>query len=607
MENKSVKRSALVLILTVLGVFIVIGAIFKVEFDLLRQKELEAYRIEATKLADFFQSSLEVTTAKISGAAGFLEASQQVTELELQQFVQRSDFFGEGAHLRAIAIMPVVDPENAAAFNTALRDRLGERLVLGYPDWRGIDVGRSEPSIPATYVEPEASRAGVVGFDLTTSSERMEAAEIAKTSRRIAMTKPVQLSQDASQTGRSVLLLTYSDKVRLGLSSVYDADGTPTYIAVSYTPAIHISSLMSKNPTGLETRVLDVTDAGSPIQVYADDKVAGAELIRSSELTFASRTWRVESYASLSDATSLPGWLYAFLTLSIVLTALLAMGALRLIMSEARLAQRVKERTAELTERNITLANAQQATAEALRRAEKANKMKSEFLAMMSHEFRTPLNAIIGFTQMIRLRESTGVDDEKEEEYLNDIYTSGALMLDLVNDILDAAALEIGRRELTPERFQLVDEIEDIVGSLGSLAQARQIEILTRIENDPAEVVFDRLVLRQILINLLSNAIKFSPASSTVIVESVKHRGGLRFSVLDRGPGIPSAALETITMPFTRVSNDPMVSREGAGLGLAIVKGLIDLVQGELRFDSRDGGGTAVTVVLPHQQNAKPS
>ena len=238
---------------------------------------------------------------------------------------------------------------------------------------------------------------------------------------------------------------------------------------------------------------------------------------------------------------------------------------------------------------------------EARERAETASHTKSRFLANMSHELRTPLNAIIGFSEMLKLQMFGELGHSRYREYAQLINESGALLLDLINDILDMSKIEAGKYELHHERI----DICEVVQGAARLVQGRAEDGGLLLDVDiPADVAAlplqaDARALKQILLNLLSNAIKFTPAGGRVIVAVRRRDGAVSMSVTDTGQGIPAEDISRLGQPFEQASSDASLSKQGTGLGLALVRSLAELHGGTFRIESELGQGTTVEVALP--------
>ncbi len=231
-------------------------------------------------------------------------------------------------------------------------------------------------------------------------------------------------------------------------------------------------------------------------------------------------------------------------------------------------------------------------------RAEAANIAKSEFLANMSHELRTPLNAIIGFSDIMKSGMFGPLGSDRYEEYSCDIHQSGNYLLGVINDILDMSKIEAGRYSLDLEPVDLCPLIKEAVRVIAVSTCAKDIEVITRIDEKIA-VHADRRAIKQILLNLLSNASKFTGKGGRITVRAKRAGGALALTIEDTGCGIPRSAISKIGQPFEQVQNQLTKSHAGSGLGLAISRSLAELHGGALKIRSREGIGTIVSVRIP--------
>jgi len=235
----------------------------------------------------------------------------------------------------------------------------------------------------------------------------------------------------------------------------------------------------------------------------------------------------------------------------------------------------------------------------ALRRAEEANQAKSEFLATMSHEFRTPLNAILGFSEMLKGEYFGPLGGEKYLEYADAIRSSGGHMLGLVDQVLDISAIEAGKRTYEFKALDVREVLDFAENDFRKALTDKKLELVLNVAPDIPLVRADARSARQVLNNMLSNAVKFTEPGGTITVTAVKQDGYVSIRVTDTGVGIPANRLPFIAEPFSRGLTDAYVAQEGAGLGLSIVKSLMADHGGEMQIESEVGKGTTVTVFFP--------
>jgi len=238
-----------------------------------------------------------------------------------------------------------------------------------------------------------------------------------------------------------------------------------------------------------------------------------------------------------------------------------------------------------------------QELADKSRQLEAASRHKSEFLANMSHELRTPLNAIIGFSEVLNER-MFGELNEKQEEYLKDIYSSGQHLLSLINDILDLSKVEAGRMELEVTDFDLPVAIDNALILVRERASRRGITLGRAIDDRVGTVRGDERKVKQVLLNLLSNALKFTPEGGRIDVHTAMKEGMAEISVADTGVGIAPEDQEAIFEEFRQVGTaDKKV--EGTGLGLALSRKFIELHGGRIWVQSEPGKGSTFSFTLP--------
>ncbi len=232
------------------------------------------------------------------------------------------------------------------------------------------------------------------------------------------------------------------------------------------------------------------------------------------------------------------------------------------------------------------------------RELEVANKHKSEFLANMSHELRTPLNAIIGFSEVL-LEKLFGEVNEKQEDYLKDIYTSGKHLLGLINDILDLSKVEAGRMDLELSQFDLPGAVSNALTLVRERAQRHNVAL--HLDVDPAltSVTADERKLKQILVNLLTNAVKFTPDGGRIDVVARRLPDAFSIAVSDTGIGIAKEDHQAVFEEFRQVGRDYTRKQEGTGLGLTLTRKFVELHGGRIWVESELGKGSTFTFSIP--------
>ena len=232
------------------------------------------------------------------------------------------------------------------------------------------------------------------------------------------------------------------------------------------------------------------------------------------------------------------------------------------------------------------------------RQLEIANQHKSEFLANMSHELRTPLNAIIGFSEVL-LERLFGELNEKQDDYLKDINSSGHHLLTLINDILDLSKVEAGRMELDLSTFDLPSAIANAMTLIRERAQRHGIAMAQEVAPDVGDVVADERKFKQILVNLLSNAVKFTPDGGRIDVRAHRTDESIVVAVHDTGIGIAPEEQEAVFEEFRQVGRNYTSKQEGTGLGLALTRRFVELHGGRISVASTPGKGSTFTFTLP--------
>jgi len=232
-------------------------------------------------------------------------------------------------------------------------------------------------------------------------------------------------------------------------------------------------------------------------------------------------------------------------------------------------------------------------------RAKEANELKSNFLAHMSHEMRTPLNAILGFSDIMK-SQTFGPLGETYAGYANDIFSSGNHLLNLVNALLDLAKIENNKQDIDVSDIDLRSILQDTVSLLREQAKAKNLVVSTLIDNDvPNAIHTDRGKLYQILVNLLGNAVKYTGDGGRVSVRAWPRGDDVEILIEDNGIGMTDDEVELALKPFGQIKNAFTSDVAGTGLGLPIVVSFLELLNGSIKIKSRKGEGTTVRITVP--------
>ena len=294
----------------------------------------------------------------------------------------------------------------------------------------------------------------------------------------------------------------------------------------------------------------------------------------------------------------------ATLQLMIVLLSGIATVLLCGLLSEShRRAQReldLAAKQAKLEATNLQLEESRQ-------QAEQASAAKSLFLANMSHELKTPLNAIIGFSEVIKNQTMGPAGAKNCAEYAEGILSSGHHLFELIGNVLDISKLEAGKMTLDEGVVEIAALVKTSVARLSQRGKDKRITLETDLLQEAPVIRGDELKLKQVLLNLLSNAIKFTPEKGCVTIRSELARNGdLAIVVSDTGIGMSPDEIAIALEPFGQVDNGLAKLYEGTGIGLPLAKRLVELHGGKLVIESVRDAGTTICVLLPADRLVAP-
>jgi signal transduction histidine kinase len=247
--------------------------------------------------------------------------------------------------------------------------------------------------------------------------------------------------------------------------------------------------------------------------------------------------------------------------------------------------RQLDDKIIELTERNIELF--------------KANKIKGEFLANISHEFRTPLNSIMGFAQVLRDKPEL-LKEDKGKRYAENIIVGGQRLLNMINDLLYLAKAEANKIQLHIEQIKVDEICDSVMASFSEITREKSIKVQLEVQRELPTLVTDAGKIQQILENYMSNAVKFTPPLGSITLSVVMlDDKTIRFSVADTGCGIAEPDKEKLFQKFGQLGNPLTRESGGTGLGLAISKELADMLAGQVGFESQLDKGSTFWLDIP--------
>lgn len=523
---------------------------------------------------------------------GLFSADDEVDRGEFHEFAQS---LLDIASVRRMAFVKAVPTSQREAVLREVRQDTS-LSPTGYPDFDIHPQTSHEEMFVPVYIEPLLEGNPAFGFDLGTEPARRAAIEKARDSGELVATPGIDLVSD-SRRGFLLMLPVYDGDEPL--PGVQERRRRFQGVVQS---VVAIDALLQDLPAVGTFIDLDIYDtaasAGERDEAFllhrsADGPAKTGAPTTERRLEVADRVWvvvasRLAASPGFSAFASVPTVIIFTGTL---LTLALAITAFTIVDGRERAHHRARVLTTELREQAEHLRIARDQAIE-------ADRLKTAFLANMSHELRTPLTAVIGLSSVL-LKESTGPLEPKQKDYVGMISTSGAHLLDIVDDMLDLARIEAGREDLRLEEIDLVEVIDEAVAMITPHANTKGVALKAPLVAEPLPVNADRRRIQQVLLNILSNAVKFTDRGGEAGLTVAARAGLVAVTVWDSGIGIPADHLGRVFAPFHQVDSSLARSRTGSGLGLALAKRLTELHGGELTVSSREPGGTEFTLTLP--------
>ena len=325
--------------------------------------------------------------------------------------------------------------------------------------------------------------------------------------------------------------------------------------------------------------------------------VLGTDYVQSISYRYTRGLYSYSFIDALRDHMALVG------TIILVIAALIVFLLVRDVRRTRKEVEEKEKARLDLEAKNTELAESQKALSDALVVAEHANRAKTAFLNNMSHDIRTPMNAIVGFTALA----ASHIDNKEQvQDYLGKISVSSQHLLSLINDVLDMSRIESGKVTIEETDVHLPDLIHDLRTIIQSNIASKQLELFIDTQDVMHEdIITDKLRLNQVLLNILSNAIKFTPTGGTIsfrVIEKpspVDNIANFEFRIKDNGIGMSEEFQKSIFEAFSREKTSTVSGIQGTGLGMAIAKNIVDMMGGVITVHSAEGKGSEFIVELP--------
>jgi signal transduction histidine kinase len=638
-SNERQHRYGAIDFLPIIAVVVIGVAAAVIVFSLARGYYLaadrDAFQRNAADYGAAFKTGIERHVNSLAAIHAFVSSSHDVNRWEFSNFAHQ--ILPQNSGFKAVLWLPHVAGKQRKAFEAALQDDglFGLRLRELAADGSLVPAGERDRYIPVAYVEPFDASGGLIGVDLAQDPIYAPLFQRARASGKVVSSPP--LRRALVDGARAPLMLVVFP---LGRDTALQKAARISTQALPVPKGMKKGTQSSGAPPDLEgyalgvlqlTRVVEgvvgahapvdaaiATGSGTALNVYPSSApgepaapmmaltrwLGDAEFHQIRPFAVAGTPFylAIRSNGTGSVLTRLYVPAGAAL-LVLALAALLAQTMFAITMRKRQVERAVVARTIELSRTNRALAaeieqrcEAEGALRIAKDKAEAANRAKSAFLSTMSHELRTPLNAVIGFSSM--LIEQPNAPHERTQDYLSEINTSGAKLLDLINDILEITQMDTETRKID-ELVYLPDIADAVIGKMRPQAALAGVALHNAVADSVPPLRGDSKRLQKALMNLVSNAVKFTPNGGEAILSATMEPDGLAIEVRDNGMGmLPGEAAKVVDL-FSQGDNTLSRRHDGVGLGLTFVRRVADLHDARLQISSVPGQGTVIRMIVP--------
>jgi len=559
-------------------IFLGVWALFLVSNDRTHHEREVVMGKQADELYKTIRERLTISLNKLAAYEAFYNASNKVTFSEFMGF--SASIMSQDEAFHGIGFTRIIQDKDRRAVEREIRQH-------GFPKFRFTELTPNGDLIPAKkrdiyhpvlYIHPLDRNWKAFGLNLSANPARKYALELAKEEKKPIATTPITLAQETVGAKATIIYWPIFKTAEKQSEFIGYVSGVLRIYGILGEALPEAESL------GFNIDVVDVTEPARPLPLLDQNKphLTGYQH-HHFDVAFASRNYLISVVPNMDYQIDARDWMtWLVLTGGLLICALLQAFILTLTGSYELVQKEVLKKTHDLRR--------------AIKEANSANEAKSNFLANMNHELRTPMNAIIGF---INLCLKTQLNSQ-QFHYLKNAKSASETLLALINQSLDFAKIESGHLELEKGNFSVPHIIKKMQALFALQAQERGIQFSIKLESDlPNNVQGDELRVQQIFLNLLSNAFKFTDHGEvTVFVRYQRSDQRLIVSVQDSGVGIPENMIDNIFDAFKQA--DASTSRRfgGTGLGLSISKRLAQLMGGDIQVTSQTGTGSTFVVLI---------